>query len=74
MTKHDTKYTNLSPFLLHIHYSFYHKFPEDPEVVPGGFITDCNKVCCFISDFFMINIEGGGGDRREEKTDIQHIK
>ncbi|KAK3753996.1 hypothetical protein QZH41_009249 [Actinostola sp. cb2023] len=22
---------------------FRHKFPEDPEVVPGGFITDCNK-------------------------------
>ena len=26
------------------HYSFRHKNPEDPSEVPGGFVTDCNKV------------------------------
>ncbi|XP_078669989.1 uncharacterized protein LOC144910584 isoform X2 [Branchiostoma floridae x Branchiostoma belcheri] len=25
------------------YYRFKHKHPEDPEEVPGGFLTDCNK-------------------------------
>jgi hypothetical protein len=28
-----------------VRYRFMHKNPEDATEVPGGFLSDCNRVC-----------------------------
>lgn len=41
---------------------FYHKSPEDPNEVPGGFLNDVNKVSLHILHY--VNISGCYRDLR----------
>jgi glutaminyl-tRNA synthetase len=35
---------------------FIHKNPEDPKVVPGGFVTDCNKDTLTVMDEALVDV------------------
>ncbi|XP_072025703.1 glutamine--tRNA ligase-like [Amphiura filiformis] len=39
---------------------FKHKNPEDPNEVPGGFITDCNKDSLVVKDGALIDVSANG--------------